>query len=87
LILIGFLAFRLGFIDRYVAGQIKNTLATYGVRAEIKPSTLHFRHRRLRCWASNSNDAKTARSWEDRSDVATVRIEDLYALNLRRISI
>ena len=31
-LLVGLLAYRLGFVDRYVAGQIKNTLATYGVR-------------------------------------------------------
>src|SRR5438132_14296471 len=36
LIFVGLLAYRLGYVDHYVAGQIKNTLATYGVRAEIK---------------------------------------------------
>src|SRR6266852_5040221 len=36
LILIGLLAYRLGYVDRYVAGQIKSTLANYGIRAEIK---------------------------------------------------
>src|SRR5262245_19247935 len=28
--------FRLGFVDRYVASQIKNTFANYGIRAEIR---------------------------------------------------
>ena len=36
LILIAFLSYRLGYVDAYIAGQIKNTLATYGVRAEIR---------------------------------------------------
>src|SRR2546423_12156744 len=36
LIFVGLLAYRLGYVDQYVAGQIKGTLATYGVRAEIK---------------------------------------------------
>ena len=36
LVLIGLLAYRLGFVDRYVAGQIKDTLAQYGIRAEMK---------------------------------------------------
>ena len=36
LILIAVIAYRLGYVDRYVANQIKNTLAQYGVRAEIK---------------------------------------------------
>src|SRR5258708_17631544 len=36
LVLIGLLAYRLGFIDCYIAGQIKDTLAQYGIRPEIK---------------------------------------------------
>src|SRR5262245_53531931 len=35
LILLTFFLVRLGFVDRYVAGQIKNTFANYGIRAEI----------------------------------------------------
>src|SRR5713101_4899674 len=38
LILAGLIAYRLGAVDRYVANQIKGTLATYGIRAEIKES-------------------------------------------------
>src|ERR1044071_7565429 len=34
-ILLGLFLFRLGFIDRYVASQIKDTFASYGIRAEI----------------------------------------------------
>src|SRR5215216_7984641 len=36
LILLGLFLFRLGFVDRYVAGQIKNTFANYGIRAEMR---------------------------------------------------
>src|SRR6185312_16606597 len=36
LILLIFLVYRLGYVDRYVAGQIKDTFAKYGIRAEIK---------------------------------------------------
>src|SRR5687767_11727228 len=36
LILLAFLAYRLGYVDRYVAGQIKDTFANYGIRAEIR---------------------------------------------------
>jgi hypothetical protein len=36
LILLAFFLYRLGFVDRYVAGQIKRTFANYGIRAEIK---------------------------------------------------
>src|SRR5918912_75507 len=30
------IAYRLGYIDRYIANQIKGTLSEYGIRAEIK---------------------------------------------------
>src|SRR5258705_3561599 len=36
LVLLLLLVYRLGFVDSYVAGQIKNTFANYGIRAEIK---------------------------------------------------
>src|SRR5882672_3829813 len=85
LILIGFLAFRLGFIDRYVAGQIKNTLATYGVRAEIKTFHTSFSPQTVEMLGIELYDARTGEQLGkiDRL-LATVRIEDLYALNLRR---
>src|SRR5437773_550039 len=38
LILAGLIAYRMGAVDRYVANQIKGTLATYGIRAEIEES-------------------------------------------------
>ena len=28
--------YRLGYVDRYLVGQIKNTFANYGIRAEIR---------------------------------------------------
>src|SRR5258705_659 len=36
LVLLVLFLYRFGYIDRYVAGQIKNTFANYGIRAEIK---------------------------------------------------
>src|SRR6266849_3566068 len=36
IVFVAAIAYRLGFIDRYVARQIKDTLATYGIRAETK---------------------------------------------------
>jgi hypothetical protein len=36
LILLILIAYRLGYVDNYVAGQIKETFAKYGNRAEIK---------------------------------------------------
>lgn len=85
LILIGLLAYRLGFIDRYVAGQIKNTLATYGIRAEIRDFHTSLSPQTVEMLDLELYDAKTGEKLGkvDRL-LATVRVEDLYALNLRR---
>ena len=85
LILIGLLAYRLGFIDRYVAGQIKGTLATYGIRAEIKEFHTSLSPQTVELLGLELYDAKTGEQLGKVGRVlATVRIEDLYALNLRR---
>lgn len=85
LILIGILSYKLGYVDRYVAGQIKSTLAEYGIRAEIKefhtafgPRTVEMRDIKLYDAQTNEYLGKIDRM------LATVRVEDLYALNLRR---
>src|ERR1051325_11933264 len=36
LVLIALLGYRLGYVDAYIAGQVKDTLAKYGIRAEIR---------------------------------------------------
>src|SRR3954471_19530096 len=36
LIVVAFLLYRFGFVDRYIANQIKQTFANYGIRAEIR---------------------------------------------------
>jgi len=85
LVLLGLLAYRLGFIDRYIAGQIKDTLAKYGIRAEIKdfhtsifPQTVELVGLELYDAKSGEQLGKVGRM------LATIRIEDLYALNLQR---
>ena len=85
LIFVGLLAYRLGYVDRYVAGQIKNTLATYGVRAEIKTFHTSWSPQTVEMLGVELYDSKTGEKIGkiDRL-LATVRIEDLYALNLRR---
>src|SRR5258708_1255488 len=85
LVLIGLLAYRLGFIDRYIAGQIKDTLAQYGIRAEIKTFHTSLSPQTVEMLGVELFDAKTGEKLGkvDRL-VATVRIEDLYALNLQR---
>src|SRR5205807_8738573 len=74
-----------GYVDQYVAGQIMGTLATYGVRAEIKTFRTAFSPQTVEMLGVELYDAKSGEKLGkiDRL-LATVRIEDLYALNLRR---
>src|SRR5215213_11445290 len=85
LILLGLLLYRFGFVDRYVAGQIKQTFANYGIRAEIKEFHAAFPPQNVEMNGIELYDSVTGEKLGkiDRL-VATVRIEDLYALNLRR---
>src|SRR5581483_1314188 len=79
------IAYRLGFVDRYVANQIKNTLATYGIRAEIRDSHTSLSPQTVELLGVELYDAKTGEKLGkiDRM-LATVRVEDLFALRLRR---
>jgi translocation and assembly module TamB len=85
LILIGLVAYRMGAVDRYVANQIKGTLSTYGIRAEIRESHTSIAPQTVEMLGVELFDASTGEKLGkiDRL-LATVRIEDLYALNLRR---
>jgi len=85
LILAGLVLYRLGYVDRYIAGQVKNTLANYGIRAEIRNFHTSFSPQTVELQGIELYDAKTGEKLGkiDRM-LATVRIEDLYALHLRR---
>ena len=85
LILIAILAYKLGYIDSYVAKQIKSTLAEYGIRAEIKHFETKFSPRTVEMREIELYDMQTGAPLGriDRM-TAVVRIEDLYALNLKR---
>lgn len=82
--LLAVLAYRLGYVDRYIAGQIKTTFAQYGIRAEIK----EFHTSGARNVEMNNVELYDATTNEKLGKIdkltAVVRIEDLYALNLRR---
>ncbi len=85
LILAAVVLYRLGYIDRYIANQIKGTLAQYGIRAEIKsfetkfgPRTVEMREIELYDQVTNEKLGKIDRI------LATVRIDDLYAISLKR---
>ena len=85
LILLIFLAYRLGYTDRYVANQIKDTFAKYGIRAEIKEFHAGFPPEKVEMSGLELFDAQTGEKLGkiDRL-TATVRVEDLYAFNLQR---
>ncbi|HYW71862.1 MAG TPA: hypothetical protein VE961_12560, partial [Pyrinomonadaceae bacterium] len=83
--LAGLLAYRLGFVDRYIAGQIKDTLSNYGVRAEIRNFHTSLSPQTVELQGLELYDAKTGEKLGKIDRIlATVRIEDLYALRLRR---
>src|SRR6185503_13969302 len=77
--------FRLGYVDRYLAGQIKQTFANYGIRAEIREFHATVPPQTVEMSGIDLYDSQTGAQLGkiDRLD-ATIRVEDLYALNLRR---
>jgi len=85
LLLAGLLVYRLGYVDRYIAAQVKDTLATYGIRAEIKNFHTSFSPQTVELLGVELYDAQTGeRLGKIDRILATVRVEDLYALKLRR---
>ena len=85
LILIILIVYRLGYVDRYVAGQIKDTFAKYGIRAEIKEFHAAFPPQTVEMLGVELYDAQSGEKLGQINRLlATIRIEDLYALNLQR---
>jgi len=78
--------FRLGYVDRYVAGQIKQTFANYGIKAEIREfHATFFPPRVVEMSGVELYDAQTSdRIGKIDRLFATIKVEDLYALNLQR---
>lgn len=85
LILLVLFLYRLGYVDRYVAGQIKRTFANYGIRAEIREFHATFPPNTVEMNGLELYDSETGDKLGkiDRL-LATIRVEDLYALNLQR---
>ncbi len=85
LVLLGFFLYRLGYVDRYIANQIKRTFANYGIRAEIREFHADIPPQTVKMSGVELFDAQTGELLGkfDQLD-ATIRIEDLYALNLQR---
>jgi translocation and assembly module TamB len=85
LVFVALIVYRLGYVDRYIAGQVKDTLSNYGVRAEIRSFHTSLAPQSVELEGVELYDAKTGEKLGkiDRM-LATVRIEDLYALRLSR---
>lgn len=85
LILLLVLVYRLGYVDRYVAGQIKNTFANYGIRAEIRDFHATFPPQTVEMLGLELYDSQSGeRLGKIDRILATIRVEDLYALSLNR---
>jgi translocation and assembly module TamB len=85
LLLTAFFLYRFGFIDRYVAGQITDTFAKYGIRATIKEFHSSLPPQTVEMSGIELYDATTgAQLGKIDRLTAKIRIEDLYALNLQR---
>lgn len=85
LVIIGFLLYRTGRVDDLIAGQIVSTLREYNIRAEIKEFHTKFGPRTVEMQGLDLYDGTTGEKLGHINNVlATIRIEDMYALNLRR---
>ena len=83
LILLVLFLFRLGFVDRYVAGQIKNTFANYGIRAEINDFHATFPPNTVEMKGVELYDSQTGdRLGKIDRLLATIRVEDTMAFDL-----
>jgi len=84
-LLLAFLLYRLGYVDRYVVGQIQGTFANYGIRAEIKEFHATLPPDTVEMSGIELYDAQTGEKLGKIDKLsATIRVEDLYALNLTR---
>ena len=85
LLAIALILYRFGYVDRYVAGQITNTFSNYGIRAVIREFHSSLPPQTVEMSGIELYDAATGEQLGKIDHlVAKIRIEDLYALNLRR---
>jgi translocation and assembly module TamB len=85
LVVAAFLLYRTGQLDNLIERQIKQTLSEYGVRAEIRGFRARLGPRTAELTGVDLYDAQTGEKLGHVERIfATVRIEDMYALRLRR---
>src|SRR5262245_21601499 len=79
-VLLAFFLYRLGYVDRYIANQIKQTFANYGIRAEIREFHATIPPHTVKMSGVELYDATTGQQLGKINELdATIRIEDLYA--------
>lgn len=84
-VVLAFFLYRLGYVDRYIAGQIKQTFANYGIRAEIREFHAALPPNKVEMNGVELYDSQTGERLGKIDKLsAVIRVEDLYALNLRR---
>src|SRR5438309_11290176 len=59
IIIVAFMAYKLGFVDRYIAGQVQDTFSKYGVRAQIKTFHTSFSPQTVEMLGLELFDAQT----------------------------
>jgi len=85
LLFLALLLYRFGYVDRYVAGQITNTFSNYGIRAVIREFHSSIPPRTVEMSGIELYDAATGEQLGKIDHLsAKIRVEELYALNLRR---
>jgi translocation and assembly module TamB len=82
---LAFLLYRTGRVDDLIARQIVSTLREYNIRAEIREFHTKFGPRTVEMQGLDLYDGTTGEKLGRVERVlATIRIEDMFALNLRR---
>ncbi|HEX8071919.1 MAG TPA: translocation/assembly module TamB domain-containing protein [Pyrinomonadaceae bacterium] len=85
LVLLGVFMYRTGRVDALIADQIVGTLARYGIRAQIREFHTKLGPRTAEIKGLDLYDAQTgAQLGRVDTLIATVRVEDLYALKFSR---
>src|SRR5205085_8852656 len=85
LLLLVVFMYRTGRVDALISDQIVRTLAQYGIRAEIKEFRTRLGPRTAEIKGLELYDAQTgAHLGRIDTIIATIRVEDLYALKLSR---
>ncbi|MDQ3907229.1 MAG: translocation/assembly module TamB domain-containing protein, partial [Acidobacteriota bacterium] len=84
-VLVAFLLYRTGQIDNLIERQIKSTLAEYGIRADIHGFRARLGPRTAELTGVDLYDSQTGEKLGHVDRIlATVRVEDMWALSLRR---